>query len=1069
MRHLQTIVTFIVLFTSLASLAQKDQPILQPGNSNAPINFNGQSVNPTEVNQHNIDSQPYNELLITTELGERVKPVLDKGDMPHSEPNFFSRLRQELNKAEMEEAQKNQGEGTAHVLRHVKANFAPDSITFAIAGGLVYFTQLQLVTKSDPALMVKHIESLKDPVAHISFGAFMVANGIYIDMRTRGLDPLTKQLAMKTLTYKGLAVGSFASSLTADLLMTMKECTKGWLANKNDKQAHAACDYSYKQWTFRNKFVQYAPQILSLLAAQKATEVVEGAAQLGGRFLKPGVKALESTTVKFFRLSAANIDLVFVGGGWGVKAIRWLGKLTKFTMFLAVDHYVSPHVTRFGNNLIQPAFFELDASAMSHNFNKGSIYNWNELVASRAGKSFQKFPEQIRTFTERMAAWRMHLNAKAEADLAGWLDITSKLLHQVDYAKNFYLKYIENVYDLYNRQHLVNQGEFKDAPDRAWALERRYPLRNLPLYGVKSGHDYGDIPENDIYLTKPFDIEPYQNKIVKKVAISFYPKIDASFGLRGKHLEEVRLLIKPLTGNLTPYQQGVLIEKINKRYADIPRPPMIPNRAGEMPEDTNKSIRWALWAFKSALGNPKPQLKEGSGFNMAFDTYIANYQAAQEAGFDLKEKNYKFSKASDLMMYQMICGDKLATIKEGMFSGMNFLAPRLVSYKGELEFCKNTLIFKNVKTDDAASWNNSLHNWKIELDGKTYANPTRFIMSRMYGHLLGNFRDIEKADKGQGFDRWWVLSILPSLQNQLKKLDERYGQVVEAADQQINNHKSFLDRAIDNIFKDEEEPDLLETNVGDNLRFEFEVYLSTLKTILLNEKIAPNNFGYMYTIAERARSRRDVIPQISDAATTQRLKNQNKWLFKLMKEIKAEDITNLDEFAQNLLVPAREKVNQVRETQLKDQKQRVKNANLLKNVILTEKALASITKQLNVIRMTEFEMNFKNFMALLRKKNLKFDEMIAAKEKLYKSSTIVLGGFKQMAELVGAEKLPTEVQALLAAADGLEALEIEVNRFLLMKVKLADRLEIDMSQLNTFLKHRSLAPKPVVKTFNRAQ
>lgn len=1046
MRHLQTIATFIVLLTSLASFGQ-GEPILYPGYSSVKMTINGQQVDPSEVNKFNIESQPYNKLLMTSEFSERIKVTVDKGDMPHADPSFFSRLRQEINKVEMEEARKNQGEGTAHVLRHVRANFAPDSITFAIAGGLVYFTQLQLVTKSDPALMVKHIESLKDPIAHISFGAFMVANGIYIDMKTRGLDPMTKQLAMKTLTYKGLAVGSFASSLTADLLMTMKECTKGWLANKNDQASQAACNYSYKQWTVRNKFVQYAPQILSLLAAQKASEVVESGARLGGRFLKPGTKALESLTVKFFRLSAANIDLVFVGGGWGVKAIRWLGKLTKFTMFLAVDHYVSPHVTRIGNDLIQPAFFDFDAMAMSKYMYRGNKHNWDGEKAKKDDEQFDKFPKEIYNFTERMAAWRMHLNAKAEGDLAGWLEVTSKLLHQVDYAKNFYLKYIENVYDTLNRQHLVNQGEFRDAPNRAWALERRYPLRNLPLYGVKSGHDYGDVPENDIYLTKPFDIEPYQNQMVKKVAISFFPAIGVSFGLHGKHLEEVKALIAPLRGNLTPWQQGVQLDKINQRHKNIPRPPG-PNKAG-IPEDPNKPIRMALWQFKMALGDPKPQIKEGSGFNMAFDTYIANYQQGREADFDLKEENYKFAKPSDLMMYQMICGEQLAKIDEGMFSGINFLAPRLVNYSGDLKFCKDTWIMKNVTSD-------SIHDWKIETDGKTYANPARFIMSRMHPGILGNFRDIDKADKGQGFDRWWMLSILPSLQNQLKKLDERYGKVVEEADRQINDNKRWYDNTIDFLFNGS---NYLDKNVGDNLHFEFEMYISVLKSVLLNEKANSKKWEYLVDIHGRAKTRRHVVPLVSSEATARRLKTQHAWLFKLAKEVKSEDIVNLDDFAEKLLLPARESLKAYQGYWSRHPERVAKNPKIIKDLATLEVSLGRVTKELNVIRVMELEMNFKNFMALLRHKTLKFDDMIAAKEKLYKSNTIVLGGFKQMSELVGTENLPTEVQTVIAVANGLEALEIEVNRYLLMKVKLADRLEIDMSQLNTFLKHRSLAPQ----------
>lgn len=1042
MRHLQTIATFVVFVTFMTSFAQAAEA---PDYSNQPkistLTVNGQQVDPETVNRYNIDSQPYNKLIMTSGFSERIQPAIDRSEMPPpSDPSFLRRLREEIYKVEMEEAKKNQGQGTAHVLRHVRANFAPDSITFAIAGGLVYFTQLQLVTKSDPALMVKHLESLKDPIAHISFGAFMVANGIYIDMKTRGLDPLTKQLAMKTLTYKGLAVGSFASSLTADLLVTMKECTKGWINNKNDQASQAACDYSYKQWTFRNKFTQYAPQILALLAAQKGAEYVEGMAKFGGRFFKPGLKAVDSFAVKFFKLTAANVDLVITGGGSvTVKAVRWVGKLTKFTMFLAVDHIVQPTISRIGNNLIQPIFMDFDGLAMNRYLLRGSTYGWSEKNASAEGKSFAKFPAEILNFTERMAAWRMHLNAKAEGDLAGWLEASSKLLHQVDYAKNFYLKYIENLYDSLNRQHLVSKGEFNDAPDRAWALERRYPFRTLPLYGVKSGHNYGEVPENDIYLLKPFDIEPRQSAMVKSVTTSFYPDIGVSFGLQGAHLAEVKELIKPLLGNLTPYQQGVQLNKINERYKNIPRPPT-PSRGGMIHEDPNKAIRRALWTYKSALGNPMPQLKEGMGFTMAFDTHVGNYQLGKEADFDLKDENYKFAKPSDFMMFNMICGPKQAHIEEGMWTGINLFAPRITNYNGTLEICKDTWILKNVTSD-------KIHDWKITADGKTYENPTRFLIARMYPELLGNWRDEEKLDKGQGFDVWWMKNIIPTLQVTLKKLDERYGKVVEMADQQINDHKGFVDWLVDGTFNGSY---YLDKNIGDNLRFEFEVYLRTLKSVLLNEKVTSD--AYLADIADWSRKNRHHLPYISDAATAKRLVKANTFLLKLAK-VSAEEITSLDLFTEKLLLPARERLEYVKEKVLPT------NPKLANDVKTLEQALRTVTAQMNNIRIQELEMNYRNFMALLWKQNLKFDEMLAAKEKLYKSNTIVLGAFKQMAEMVGQDNLPTEAQTVLAVANGLESLEIEVNRYLLMKVRLADRLELDMSQLNAFLKAKSIAPQ----------
>lgn len=1036
MRHLQTIFTLLlVVLTSLTVLAK--DPILQPGD-NAPA---GPGLP--------ITTNPDGSFSAMTQFGDQVQLAIDKSDIAKADPSFFRRLRQEITKLEMAEAQKNQGQGTTHVLRHVKANFVPDSITFAIAGGLVYFTQLQLITKSDPALMVKHLEGLKDPIAHFSFGAFMVANGIFIDMRTRGLDPMTKQLVMKTLTYKGLAIGSFASSVTADLLVTFKECTKSWIANKNDAASHGACDAAYKQWTLRNKFVQYAPQILSLLVSQKATDIVEGVARVGGKALKPGVKLLESTGVKLFKLTAANVDLVFGGGTWWIKGIRWAGKLTKFSMFLAVDHLVTPHVTRAGNDLFQPVFFDIDAMALGQALARGSKHNWNSEKATKANESFNTMPKDILNFTERMSQWRMHLNAKAEANLTGWLDISAKLLHQVDYAKNYYLKYVENLFDTLNRQHLVEQGEFNDAPDRAWALERKYPLRLLPLYGVKSGTQFEGVSENDLYLAKPFDLEPLQSAMVQKVASDFMAKA-ASLGLPAQTALEVKNLIAPLTQALSPIRQGIQLDKINRRLKMLP---LIRTT------DTDKALYAALSQFRKALGDPKPQLKEGSGFNIAFDTNTGNFESGKAAGFNLTEKNYRFAKPSDLMLVQMICGDKKAQVKEGMLSGINFYPPRLVNYQNELKLCKSTWFGENTT-------NENLHDWKIEADGKIYENPTRFIMARIYPALLGNWRDIEKADKGVAFDRWWVNSVLPNLQGELKKLDQRFSQVVKEADQQINNQKSWYDNVIDKVFTPEaygKDQMLLDTNVGDNLRFEFEFYLTVMKSILLEEKLAPQSYnqGYILEIAKRARAKRDFIPSVSPEAETARLKAKYKWLFQHIKGSNPEEITTLDDLRDKLLLPGRAALPDHQNYWKARPEEVKKNPKLVAQMLATyETSLKRLAQEMKLVRIKEFEMNYKNFMSLLRKPNLKFDEMVAAKENLYTSNTVFFGDYKKMSESVGVENLPSEVQVLLSLANGLEALEIEVNRFLLMKVKLADRLELDMSQLNTFLKHRSLSAPP---------
>ena len=59
--------------------------------------------------------------------------------------------------------------------------FTPESLTFFVAIGGVTFNSMWLKSHGDPLAMERHILSLKDPIAHLSFYAFMAANGFYIN------------------------------------------------------------------------------------------------------------------------------------------------------------------------------------------------------------------------------------------------------------------------------------------------------------------------------------------------------------------------------------------------------------------------------------------------------------------------------------------------------------------------------------------------------------------------------------------------------------------------------------------------------------------------------------------------------------------------------------------------------------------------------------------------------------------------------------------------------------------------------------------------------------------------
>jgi len=62
------------------------------------------------------------------------------------------------------------------------------------------------------------------------------------------------------------------------------------------------------------------------------------------------------------------------------------------------------------------------------------------------------------------------------------------------------------------------------------------------------------------------------------------------------------------------------------------------------------------------------------------------------------------------------------------------------------------------------------------------------------------------------------------------------------------------------------------------------------------------------------------------------------------------------------------------------------------------------------------------------------------------------GIYGKIKEYEKIDELPSEVKMLFSIRKGLESLEIDLKRYLFMKVNLANRLEIDTAQMNEFLK-----------------
>ena len=95
------------------------------------------------------------------------------------------------------------------------------------------------------------------------------------------MDSATRKQMMRRLTYQGMAVGSLASSIVADLGQGVKMCVDQWILGKTDEASLESCNQAWNAWTVRGKFAQYFPQILALWATQATVNFLEGGIHWG--------------------------------------------------------------------------------------------------------------------------------------------------------------------------------------------------------------------------------------------------------------------------------------------------------------------------------------------------------------------------------------------------------------------------------------------------------------------------------------------------------------------------------------------------------------------------------------------------------------------------------------------------------------------------------------------------------------------------------------------------------------------------------------------------------------------
>lgn len=754
------------------------------------------------------------------------------------QPNALSILRAQLQREEQQAQRQAQRDG---VFWSTTKRFTPESLTFFVAIGAVTFNAMWLKSHGDPLAMDRHLKSIKDPIAHLSFYAFMQTQGFYMNFHTtkkgfQTLDPTTRAQMMRRLSYQGMMWGSLASSIVADLGQSVTMCVDKWFKGKKDSGSLAVCDQAWKGWTVRSKFTQYFPQIISMWASQAATEFIESAGRRGFAKVSASAWARKILTRQFlvnaaYKITSAEVVTVFVGGGWVTKSIKIVGKVTRFAGFVAVDHILSNYTYPIVNSLIQPALFEADAINIDKLWHEADKGHWNMTGTARApylycdkvgchtvdqGVNINDFENAVEKYGERMQQWRDNLNMDADQDFAGWMEMTKKILSQVEYSYNYYKNFVGELNNFLYQSEKTRTGQMQFEAH----VLKRFPVRPLPFYGVTTrGCTFaGSDNQADQYLMSPVEIEECQRRNVIAAAQRFKT---APSGIQGRErdLQKYNAIIAQLASN-NPQTMGAGLYEIVTTIGEYE----LQVRSSEYGSTFNGSYIDALKAIQKFLGNPEPQLYPLQAFARLADDLSEVQELKKSADFGKYSitQGFMFNTETDQLNYKMICGSPTSQIRQIKFAGVNMVQP---------QFQPPSLLKNDPARADFCSRAKSPR-YLYAMNVTSNMNLGNYFLRNLNYSALGDYRG-EAPAEAKHFERWWQLAAKRPVNAQFRDYDQKFRVVYQKSRNNFYGNTGWFKWGVAQLNRSM----YLPKNVQNSLKAEANLYFQILNRIGVREDL----------------------------------------------------------------------------------------------------------------------------------------------------------------------------------------------------------------------------------------
>jgi hypothetical protein len=694
----------------------------------------------------------------------------------------------------------NSGPILASKVRH----FPYEATAFFTAIGAINMYDLVFHHQNNPVIMKQFAESQLDPVTHVSFMAFMAANGMTAE-------PLQEVIRNPRLhyfiPYFGMSMGMMASNVVHDVWGStmLRKCAKALI--DESAEVDMACDQAWddmnKGWN--DKWGQYATGWLSMM----------GSTALGG-----AMDWLAGTaTRRALQFAGLEIAFSFGTGGLGMVA-KFSWTVVKNIQFLALDFWLRHPIETVWLNVLGKAR-ELNGSSMClgtlHQMNRLQTYPSAHPRTAAFERMKSKFCDEeivpaLKTFARLNQQWRVENMKQILAAHQNWQTYLANFAGHYRSTRLFY-------------QHLT---------DQIW--KKNYGATGQPSPLDQVNNFYGVLPdlatEADwtLYFSDIRTLEAAQLKRIERVAAKWTLWLATSDEAKNLVIYDKRRWEQFLS-RLSSKD----VKEIRKALIELNR--MVPGAdasyaradSGFQNETLVPGEEYVkiMSTIATELGRPRPVSNPGEGFLKAWASWqgrdATSEKAGQSVAFDRQHQTISTFSAPEYMVAAMVSGPDLekgeSVIDKSRWGGLARFNPPRIVLEGQVTEENNFTLRPDNTGFESIFTNLIKHEGRECKDPKSvrkcYAPTWQWIRS-------GWIRPQVMTKAGNNMAKWWAEKVEPSYLDAWFDFETEYETVVKTYASQLldiqqhwSNSTGFSNAGLPNL---EQERSVYLTFVNDFLR-----------------------------------------------------------------------------------------------------------------------------------------------------------------------------------------------------------------------------------------------------------